>query len=297
LTKSPRSDAGFETGGGAARIWTSVATNAKAGTPKPPGLLRREARIAFATIAGSLILVLGLRLIAKDAPSAERSMVVGIPTPAVSTAAGCENFARYWIDESGVSTSDAAIEGMTNCRRATDGTWFVPAGPEDPRLPNTPILTEAQEAATAELRTELLSQIHGLEAQFPSTLQQWLNQIYDPIPRAVTGHLRDGISIRTARGRYTRLTQAYLMAPERQVLADYVGWIMARRIRAYDDFAGSCLGDPSHEYLWTACRGLEDSLSIRFPPLPWELEDPLLLDGYLASTLQTAGTATPAAGT
>jgi hypothetical protein len=250
----------------------------------------------LAAVAVCLALILILQLVAKDAPSANRSRVVGIPTPVVSTAAGCENFARYWMEESGVGASAETIEGITSCRRTTDGRWFIPTGPEDPRLPDAPILTPEQERATAEVRTLLLAQIDGLEAEFPSTLQRWLDQLYDPIPRAVVGHIRDDVTIRTTRGRYTRLTQAYLMAPEHQTIADYVGWLMGQRIRAFQDFRDACFGNPDLEYLRIACRGLEDSLSIRFPPFPWTLEDPILIDTYLKSTLETGAAATPAAG-
>jgi hypothetical protein len=260
----------------------------------PSALSSTDARIGFAVIALCLVTVLVLQFAARNAPSANRSQVIGIPTPVVSTAGGCENFARYWTEESGVGASPETIEGMTGCRRAADGSWFIPSGSDDPRLPAAPILTADQQIATAELRGELLAQIDSLKAQFPSTLQRWLDELYDPIPRAVLGHTREGATVRRTRGRYTRLTQAYLMAPERQALADYVGWIMARRIGAYQDFREACFGDPSLEYLRNACRGLEDTLSIRYPPFPWDIEDPLLLDAFLASTLQSETTTPPA---
>ncbi|MEA2586833.1 MAG: hypothetical protein QOF33_4918 [Thermomicrobiales bacterium] len=276
---------------------TVVTTTAENPPRRPSKLLGTDAWIALGAIAVCLALVLGVRLVARDAPSSGRSVVVGIPTPVVSTAAGCDNFARFWMDESGVDASAATIEAISNCRRSADGAWFVPSGVDDPRLPRAPVLTQDQKTATADLRTELLSQIEDLEATFPSTLRAWLNQLYDPFARSVVGHLREGPSIRTARNRYTRLTQAYLMAPDRQEFADYVGWAMARRIRAYDDLKTTCLSDPDLEYLRTACLGLEDNLSIRNPPFIWDLKDPLLLDTYLVSTLSATTDATPTAGT
>jgi hypothetical protein len=220
-------------------------------------------------------------------------VVVGIPTPVVSTAAGCANFAHYWMDESGVGASAAVIEGITNCRQAADGSWIVPNGANDPRLPKRPILTNQQAQMTKSLRTKILAQIAGLEAEYPSTLRSWLNQLYDSFARAAVGHIRDGLSIRTARGRYTRLTQAYLMAPDHRELADYVGWVMARRIDAYDDLESICLGNHDLDYLRTACLGLEDNLGVRYPPFTWDLRDSYLLDNYLASTLNTtSGTPT-----
>jgi hypothetical protein len=187
------------------------------------------------------------------------------------------------------------IEGISNCRLAADGSWIVPRSADDPRLPKTPLLTDQQAQVTGALRTKLLTQIAGLEAEYTSTLRSWLSQLYDPFVRAVVGHIRDSTGIGTARGRYTRLTQAYLMSPDHQELAAYVGWVMARRIDAYDNLKGICFGDPDLEYLRTTCLGLEDHLSIDYPPFTWDLRDSYLLESYLASTLQPSN-GTPAAG-
>jgi hypothetical protein len=269
-------------------------------TAEPPArrsskLLGTDAWIGLGIIATCLALVLGVRLVAKDAPSAGRSFVVGLPTPVVSTAAGCANFAKFWMDDSGTGATAETIEGISNCRQAADGTWIVPTGADDPRLPKAPVLTDQQAQVTAALRTKILTQIAGLESEYSSTLRSWLNQLYDPFARAAIGHIRDGYSIRTTRGRYTRLTQAYLMSPDQQELASYVGWVMTRHISAYDDLKSICLGNSDLEYLRTACLGLEDNLSIRYPPFTWDLKDSYLLESYLASTLETKD-GTPTAG-
>jgi hypothetical protein len=269
-------------------------TTAEPPTPRSSRFLAADAWIGLGTIATCLALVVGVRLIAKNAPSAGRSVVVGLPTPVVSTDAGCANFASFWMDRSGLAATAEMIEGISNCRQAADGSWIVPKGADDPRLPKTPLLTDQQAQATGALRTKLLTQIAGLEAEYSSTLRSWLNQLYDPFARAVVGHIRDSTGIVTARGRYTRLTQAYLMSPDHQELAAYVGWAMARRIDAYDHLKANCLGDPALEYLRTACLGLEDSLNIRYPPFTWDLRDSTLLESYLASTLQPTN-GTPAA--
>ncbi len=267
-----------------------MATTAEPPAHKPSRLLDTDAWIGLGAIVVCLALILGVRGVAKDAPSAGRSVVVGIPTPVVSSAGGCANFARFWMAESGAGASAETIEGFTNCRRAADGSWIVPTGADDPRLPPTPLLTEEQEADTAALRTAILSQIAELESQYPNTLRTWLSQLYDPFSRAAVGHIRDGASISRARGRYTRLIQAYLMSPDHQELAGYVGWVMNRRVTAFDDLKSACLGDPDLAYLRTACRGLEDNLSIRFPPFTWDLKDTYLLESYLATTVSTGGT-------
>jgi hypothetical protein len=255
-----------------------------------------DAGIAFGAIAASLALILGLRLLARDGASAGRSVVASIPTPVVSPEQGCQNFARFWMDESGVGVDAETVEGISNCRQAADGTWFVPTGPNDPRLPNAPLLSNDEQAATATLRAALKDQIADLDALFPATLDRWLSQIHDVFTRPVTGQLREGYPTRTARGRYTRLSQAYLIDPDHRALADYVAWIMARRIRAYDDLEDACTSKPDLDYLATVCRGLEDTLSIRFIPYPWELNDRFLLDSYLASTIDRSRSGTPAPG-
>lgn len=244
---------------------------------------RNDAKIALVTITVCLASVLALQLIARDAPSAGRSMVVGIPTPNVTAAEGCDNFASFWMDEKGVGATAEQIEGITNCRRSADGEWIVPSSAQDARLAATPILDDAQRSATAPLRAEILDQINDLDGTIPSTLRTWLSQIYDPFPRAVIGHVRDGVSIRTQRNRYNRLAQAYLMAPEREALAEYVGWVMGRRIGHYEAIKSVCLNDPNVAYLRNACLGLEDNLSIRSIPFTWDLRDSYLLDSYLAT--------------
>lgn len=245
-------------------------------------------RVALIVVAACFAVVVILSIVAAGGESAGQSIVSTIPTPAVSASEGCANFARYWMEESGVGVSAETIEGISNCRRAADGTWFVPTGPRDPRLGDRPALTATEQAAMAELRGELLAAIAALEATFPPALRRALDQIHDPVARAVRGHLSEDwqTPVGPARGRYTRLVQAYLMAPEHQRLADYVGWLMARRLSAFEEFQAACLGRVDLAYLHNACRGVEGTLSIGFPPFPWELKDPLNLDAYLLAVVR-----------
>jgi len=257
------------------------------GTNRPEPSVERKGssdwRVALIVVAACVAVVAILRIVAAGGESAGQSTVATIPTPVVSASEGCANFARYWMEKSGVGVSAETIEGMSNCRRAADGTWFVPNGPRDPRLGDLPSLTDEEQAATADLRSELLAEIAALEATFPPALRRALDQIRDPSARAVRGHLREDwqTPVGPARGRYTRLVQAYLMAPERQRLADYVGWLMARRLSAFEEFQAACLGRADLAYLHNACSGVENALSVRYPPFPWELKDPLNLDAYL----------------
>lgn len=258
-------------------------------TPAPPPSIaktshrRNDPLIALGVVALCLTLVLGLRAVAKDAPSAERSMVVGLPTPNVTAAQGCDNFANFWMSDAGVGATAEQIEGFTNCRQSADGRWIVPTSARDPRLSPTPVLADKQRTATAPLRADILEQLNDLDATVPSTLRSWLSQIYDPFPRAVTGHIRDGVSIRTQRNRYNRLAQAYLMGPDHQALAGYVGWVMGRKIDAYNQVKAKCQTDPDIAYLRTACLGMEDNLGIRGIPFTWDLRDSYLIDSYLAT--------------
>lgn len=258
----------------------SVAAGPRGAISAPDG------RITLLIICLCLGTVALLRLLAASSDSAGTGIVRFIPTPAVTTDQGCANFARYWMVESGVQVSADVIEGLGNCRRAADGTWFVPTGLQDPRLPPDARLTNAERQQTAAARAELLAQIAALEAAMPQTLQRWLREIYDPTARAMTGHIRDGFRIGVRRGRYTRLTQAFLMDPRYEELARYVGWIMARRIAAYDAFLAACVSKEELAYLADACRGVEDQLSIRFPPFPWDLKDPVTLDAYFIAQVR-----------
>jgi hypothetical protein len=272
-----------------------VATTTTSESPRR----RSDATIALGLTAFCLVSVLVLKVIAQDAPSAGRSVVVGLPTPNVTSAQGCDNFAHFWMSDSGVGATAEQIEAITNCRRAADGTWIVPTGARDPRLSATPVLGDDQRTATAPLRAEILDQLNDLDGEIPSSLRTWLSQIYDPFPRAVLGHIRDGISIRTQRNRYNRLTQAFLIAPNREALADYIGWVMGRRIGFYDQIKTTCLTDPEVAYLHNACLGLEDNLSIRSIPFTWDLRDSYLLDSYLATVdpaTINANTSTPDTG-
>lgn len=253
---------------------------------------RHDALIAFGVIAACLGLIVVLRFISKDSASAGRSLVVGLPTPAVTAAQGCQNFADFWMSKDGIAATADQIEAISNCRLADNGKWVVPTSARDPRLNQTPVLSDDQRAATANLRADILDQLNDLDAAVPTTLRTWLSQIYDPFPRAVIGHVRDGVSIRTQRNRYNRLAQAYLIGSSREALANYVGWVMERRIDAYDQIKTKCQTDPDVTYLRNACLGLEDNLSIRVIPFTWDLRDSYLLDSYLATvdptTIQTS---------
>jgi hypothetical protein len=268
-------------------------------TPPADEKRRGETRGFLIVVGLCLAVIAGLALVARGGESAGGPGPVRIPTPAITTGEACGNWARYWMDESGVGASVASLEGLSNCRQAADGTWYIPTGSNDPRLPDAPILTTAERAETEPLRATLTTQIRALRAEFPTGLERWLDNIYSVSQRPIMGHMRDGISYGITRDRYTRLTQAFLMNPDYGELARYVGWWVQRREAAFAEFHAACFVDDL-TYLHHACDGVGNTVGVGFPPWPWDLTDPLTMDTYLASTLvrdetPTGDEATPAA--
>jgi hypothetical protein len=247
----------------------------------------REWRVFLALLLLTLGMIGGFYLIARDAASSRSNNPTLLPTPSIANDQACANFAHYWIDESGVTVQPTVIEGLTNCRLSVSGEWFVPTGARDPRLPSGFAMTEAERSETEGVRQQLLNQVAVLEKSLTTSMERDLDRIYDPRTRPISGHQRDGESITRARSRYTRVAQAYLMAPEHQLLADYVGWLMAKKIDAYETLQAACDSDPSLAYLSTVCSGIEDTLSVRFPPWTWELRNSVSLEEYLAYLART----------
>jgi hypothetical protein len=246
-----------------------------------------EWRVLAALIVLTLPAVGGLYAIARDKPSAGVDSPDVLPVQAVATGDACANFAGYWMDESGVGVDASVIEGLTNCWVSDTGEWFVPNSPRDERLPEGYALTDEERDASNAFRQQLLREIDDLESTFSTSIERDLDSIYDPRIRPITGHIEDGVSISRQRSRYTRVIQSYLLAPEHQALAGYVGWLMAARIDAYDALLTNCTADPSLDYLRTVCLGMEDSLSVRFPPFPWDLRNSVSLEGYVAHLVRT----------
>jgi hypothetical protein len=254
--------------------------------PSPPSR-GREWRVFLALLLLAVGMIGGFYLIARDAASSRSNSPTALPTPFIASDQACANFAHYWIEESGVTVEPTIIEGLTNCRISESGEWFVPTGARDPRLPAGFAMTETERGETEGVRQQLLNQIGVLEESLSGSMERDLDKIYDPRTRPISGHQRDGESISRARSRYTRVAQAYLMAPEHQLLADYVGWLMAKKIDAYEALQAACESDPSLAYLSTVCSGIEDTLSVRFPPWAWDLRNSVSLEEYLAYLART----------
>lgn len=214
-----------------------------------------------------------------------------VPFPTTSGDQGCQNFAQYWTVDSETGVSVKTVEEISTCRQATDGTWFLPTGPNDPRLPAGEAMTSVEKIATAKLRAEILAQIAVLDITMPNSLRQSLNNIRTGDRRAVIEGITRGVDVGPARSVYTRLVQAFLISPDNQALAEYVGWIMQRRTDGLNALLADCQSDPANAYLVSSCATVGNALSIGYPPFIWDLFNPLTLDNYLAHVVRDGAAA------
>jgi hypothetical protein len=215
-----------------------------------------------------------------------------VPFPVTSGDQGCQNFATYWITDSRVGVDPQVIKDISTCRQAADGSWFLPTGPADPRLPAGEAMNSTEKAETAKLRADILAQIAVLDVSMPSSLRQSLNSIRTGEQRAVILGIRRGANVEPMRKTYTRLVQAFLISPDNQALAQYIGWSMAKRQNALNSLVAKCKSDPTNTYLFASCDTIGDALNIGYPPFIWDLFDPLTLDNYLAHVVRTGQLAT-----
>ncbi|HEX3301355.1 MAG TPA: hypothetical protein VHR64_00615 [Thermomicrobiales bacterium] len=266
--------------------------------PKPR--THRDGRALLAIIVISVLVIAGLWGISRSAPSAKQLDSVSLVTTGVSGEQGCANFADFWMRDSGLHVPAEAIEGMSNCRLSMDGTWFVPANAADPRLPADDHLTAQEREQVAVLSTQLADDIQQLEQILPRSLMETLKVNYTDENRPVFGHTKKGRQDLGAKwARYVQISQAYLLEPEHNVLADYVGWAMGRRLDAVSAFEDACFADPANQFLWRACKGLRAEFAVNNIPLYWDLSDPVMIQEYLIDRVrsgQPLPAPTPAAG-
>jgi len=242
-----------------------------------------------------LIFVGAVRQHGFDADSSLTNNPSAVPFPVTSGDAGCQNFANYWMYASHVGVSAQIVKDISTCRPAADGSWFLPTGPDDVRLVAGEAMSSAEKAQTAELRANILAQIATLEGVVPKQLQDALNGMRTGDNRAVIEGIRRGANVEPMRKTYTRLVQAFLISPDAQDLANYIGWRMQQRSNALNGLLADCKSDSSNAYLFTACDTIADALNIGYPPFIWELFNPLTLDNYLAHVARS-GVGTAVAG-
>ena len=105
--------------------------------------------------------------LAAGLPGSFRAVQADTPTPSPATPASpraftaddraCGAFAEEQL-ASDLGFSQEGIVLLAGCRRTSSGEWFVPIGPDDPRLPNGPPFSREEETATTTLRQTLAAQ-------------------------------------------------------------------------------------------------------------------------------------------
>ncbi len=242
----------------------------------------QDRQIALGMLAVCLLLIGGLWAISRNAPSSVQQDSVALVTADVSGDEGCQNFGEFWTTGTGVNVPIIAIESISNCRQAADGTWFVPSGTNDPRLQSGSILTSEQTSATDELAFALDDDLTALDNALPDSLKESLAANYDDVNQPVFGHTKRGrTDLTVKRNRYARITQAFLISPDRTAIADYVGWITQRRVEAANAFEATCRSDPDFGFILRACVGMRNEFAVSQIPLYWDLNDPVLIQEYL----------------
>jgi hypothetical protein len=260
---------------------------------------RRDGGTLLAVAVLCALLVGGLALIARGSPSAAQYESVALPTPEITADEGCANFATFWTVETELEISVEAIEGLTNCRLSNDGQWFVPDGADDPQLSDRSVLTEDEADRVDPLHDALMADFRALERRLPGSLTETLMANYAEENLPVFGHTKRGrTDFGVKHARYQRIAQAFLLAPRRAELAEYIGWVMNRKSTAVGQFETACTADPVTGYLLRACSGMRREFGVSSIPIYWELMNPVLIEEYLAWSVrsgQPLPPATPAA--
>ncbi len=234
------------------------------------------------SIVAALLLMIGIAWVAaNDAPSSAVGDINAVPRQSITASQGCQNFAAYWLDNTSVPIDAATLEGFTNCRLGTDGTWYILSELPDELNPNPATILPENEAAANNLRARLVADISIFQQNLSDAMMKELGKVYSEQTNPVISRTREGASLSSIRTRYARIMNGYMLDPERADFANYVGWVMQQRIDSYGTFRRACLQDDT-EWLRQPCTGMEDNLSIRYSPWYWELADEHLLDAYLS---------------
>jgi hypothetical protein len=227
-------------------------------------------RQILAVIGWCVLLLLVLRLATVGADSATSIVradgrLVRLPSPTPSPAEECASFAQFWMDVSGRGPDDVAA--VSHCRRDASGAWVLAQDIPEPSLPDT------TRAAT------IKAQLAGLESTLPAKLRHALADIYDPVAKPGTGHVRQDPGVAEINARYAQELWAYLQDPAHRDLADYAAWLTARRDAAVAAFSHGCKTYPR---MRETCDRLARTVGPGRAPWPWDLDDDLLLAEYLA---------------
>jgi len=229
----------------------------------------------------------GLYVVAREKPSVRSVNPQALQTVVVTADKGCQNFADFWLGQSGLGLDPSIIHGLTNCWQDAGGTWFVPTSINDVRLPADFRLTDSERASTEASREAILAELVEFDYQTRGPILQSEGSLYTRYKLPIVGHLRGAGPYPVQRSRYARAMQAFLMSPQHALLAQYVGWMMQPRIEAYETLRNDCTSKPDTRYLVTVCRGLEDTLSIFYPPWTWDMRDAVNLEAFLAQRIRS----------
>jgi hypothetical protein len=241
----------------------------------------QDALILLLVIALSAALIGGLYLIARGADSAGTTgLVTDVPTPDISAAQVCQNWADYWTQESGLNVPVEALEQMSNCRQTKDGTWIVPVGPDDPHIARPVTLTAQEDAATAQLRDDITQQLSMMSASLPNDVRKNLNRLHSSVADGVVGNVRADVQIGGTRIDYSDYLKGLADNPKYTAMVSYIRWLIASRQAGFDQLNAAC-SKPEFKYLSQTCTGSWDSLGIGFAPWPWDLTKTLNLEPYL----------------
>lgn len=188
----------------------------------------------------------------------------------------CRETAQYWATDLRMGTNAIAV--LSGCRQDRSGTWFLPTGPNDPRLPE-PILTPEEEQQTAALRAQIEAQLSRPDfgAMMPSWMPAQLDRLMGPPPivkRPITGWRDPDVMLGNLPSQYAPFLDAFLQDPNRLALRNYARWWYDRRTAAAPLAACDNLNP-------VACQVVRDQLGIGARPWPWDLEDPFTLAEYL----------------
>jgi hypothetical protein len=238
--------------------------------------------IVFGAICAIALGVIGtFWLLARDADSAGVSGSIDwVELPDYSANEVCQNWVRYWLDESEVVFSPEFMERITNCRETIEGTWIASETGAEQNLIRPVALTQEQMAATADLNTQILTQIRQFFDSMSPELSDALAQVYTPELTGVIPNVGAGVPISNARRLHGEEMNAFIEQPGNEALAAYIRWIVTDRRLAIDEFRLACR-TPDTEFLTRSCDGTLDQLSLNHTPWFWDLQNPIMLNAYL----------------
>jgi len=212
------------------------------------------------------------------------------PVPAraapASEDAACAAFAAKWTGSPFYLTVGAAAV-LSGCAVSERFEWFLPDGPNDPRLVGGPPLEAAARNRAAPLRRQLLAQLDDLDAWLaqqpdplvrvgePGTLKDRVYALYDPANHAVRGHgpAREDVPLGFRRS-YEQALVDFLGDPAHAALNTYAVWWFQRRWAAFPDTV-------CQRAVPFFCAAARQELGTQNGPWPWDLRDELTMQTYL----------------